>query len=120
MTTELRITFDANRKAGDLAAYRISMTDSDAALTDRLMQDGATENNRVHYRGVFASQGAAAEAAMDYIGRGCKLFGVTPWGSTEEMVVPASLDAKPRWPEATVRVIASRNATGTFLANAPR
>jgi hypothetical protein len=117
MSTQVSIVFDSNQPGDFLPAYSVSFAATDHGVTDALLDAGPVENNRVFKRGVFRNERDAAQAVVNYVGTPCKLLGVTPWMGTESFRLVAHQHGA-TFSQASVRVLASRNRAGTFVADA--
>jgi len=66
--TSIEISYDTSRNAKSPGAYRIGISDTDDAPTERLVQRAEVFNGIARYSGVFADRAAGVAAALAYIG----------------------------------------------------
>lgn len=117
MNTSIHISYDTSRNSHAASSYTLDMAQTDDLVTDRLIKQGGTYNSVVIYRGVFATQPKAVEAALAYIDGSVRLVELNSAGDIRVVLQPATAKMPKLDGFTTARVLGSRTQHGTFVAS---
>lgn len=111
----LRISRNVASPSNMPGAYSIAIMATHDNRTDRLEQQGPVYNDRLTYRGVYATRQDAVRDALNYVAIPCKLLELAdPFGDSRVLV--QRLDDKVRLEDGvTATVIGRRTPVGVWI-----